>query len=175
MPNYRRSYATGACWFFTVNLQDRRQSLLIDNIELLKQCIKTVKRQRPFTINAWVVLPEHMHCIWTLPEGDTDYPGRWRAIKKAFSRAIPQVEFSTFRQIRQHRRGIWQRGYWEHWIRDETDFWRHFDYIHVNPLKHGWVSRVRDWPHSTFHLYVTTGYYSIDWCGDKTVAIMGDQ
>ena len=175
MPNYRRTYATGACWFFTVNLQDRRQSLFIDNIELLKQCIQAVKQQRPFTINAWVVLPEHMHCIWILPEGDTDYAGRWRAIKKAFSRAIPRTEFRTTGQVQQRRRGIWQRGYWEHLIRDEADFWRHFDYIHVNPFKHGWVSRVQDWPYSTFHRYVKAGFYSIDWCGENVADIAGDQ
>ena len=175
MPNYRRAYATGACWFFTVNLQNRHQTLLIDEINLLKTCIRTVKQQRPFTINAWVVLPEHMHCIWTLPEGDADYAGRWRAIKKAFSRALPPTEFRTTEQIHRRQRGVWQRKYWEHRIRDEADYWRHFDYIHVNPCKHGWVTRVLDWPHSTFHRYVKAGYYSIDWCGESAAKIAGDE
>ncbi len=175
MPNYRRAYATGACWFFTVNLQNRHQTLLFDEIDLLKTCIRTVMQQRPFTINAWVVLPEHMHCIWTLPEGDADYAGRWRAIKKAFSRALPPTEFRTAGQIRRRQRGVWQRKYWEHRIRDEADYWRYFDYIHVNPFKHGWVNQVRDWPHSTFHRYVKAGYYSIEWCGESTAKIAGDE
>jgi putative transposase len=174
MPDYRRTYATGACWFFTVNLHNRHQSLLIDEIDLLKCCIRKVQQQRPFTINAWVVLPEHMHCLWTLPAGDTDYAGRWLAIKKAFSRVLPRTEYRNTSQIHRRERGIWQRRYWEHRIRDEADYWRHFDYIHVNPLKHGWVNRVQDWPYSTFHRYVKVGFYTIDWCGDSAAEIAGD-
>jgi len=174
MPDYRRIHAKGACWFFTVNLQQRQQRLLIDEINLLKSCIKQVHKQKPFTINAWVVLPEHMHCLWTLPQGDEDYSGRWRAIKKAFSRALASTECRSATQKQRAERGIWQRRFWEHKIRDDADFLRHLDYIHLNPLKHGWVTRVQDWPYSTFHRYVAAGYYAEDWCGDMSASIDGD-
>ena len=174
MPNYRRAQVAGACWFFTVNLQQRQLHLLTEQIDLLKSCIRRVHRQLPFCIDAWVVLPDHMHCIWTLPEGDNDFPGRWRDIKKAFSRAIPDGEYRAPSRDLRRERGIWQRHYWEHLIRDASDYQHHVDYVHRNPLKHGWVQRVQDWPHSTFHRYVAAGVYSADWCGDGKGVIQGD-
>jgi len=174
MPNYRRARVAGACWFFTVNLQQRQQHLLTEQIDLLKSCIRDVHQRRPFFIDAWVVLPEHMHCIWTLPAGDCDFAGRWRDIKKGFSRAIPAGEYRAASLELRHERGIWQRHYWEHLIRDANDYQHHFDYVHRNPLKHGWVQRVQDWPHSTFHRYVAAGVYSADWCGDSKGVIQGD-
>ena len=172
MPNYRRAKITGATWFFTVNLLERHNNnLLIKEVALLKASIKKVYRAHPFEIIAWVVLPDHMHCLWKLPEGDTDYATRWRLIKSHFSKAIAPKEYRSPVRVKNGERGIWQRHYWEHWIRDEQDFQRHFDYIHRNPLKHGLVTRVSDWPYSTFHKYVKTGIYSESWCGDNSMDI----
>ena len=130
MSNYRRHYVPGGTWFFTVNLQNRQSDSLIRHIDSLRAATSMVKRAKPFTINAWVILPEHMHCIWTLPEGDSDFSARWRDIKKTFSRNIDM-------------RHIWQPRFWEYTIRNEQDYRRHVDYVYINPLKHGYVSKVR--------------------------------
>ena len=164
MPNYRRPDTTGACWFFTVNLANRReQHLLIERIVLLRDVMWKVKRDHPFRIDAMVVLPEHLHAIWTLPPGDADFKTRWALIKAGFSRGIPRTEERSASRRSRDERGIWQRRYWEHQIRDEEDFRRHVDYIHWNPVKHGWVTRVVDWRWSTFHRYVDLGIYPPDW------------
>ena len=152
MSNYRRSYIPGGCWFFTVNLQNRHSDLLTRHIDHLRAAIACAKRKRPFQINSWVVLPEHMHCIWTLPEGDSDYSGRWREIKKSFTRALAQSQ-------------IWQPRFWEHAIRNDEDYRRHMDYVYINPVKHRLVGRVSDWPYSTFHRDVRQGLYPVDWAG----------
>ena len=167
MPNYRRAYAPGATWFFTINLLERHgNDLLIREIDRLRTVIRRVHELHPFTIDAWVVLPDHMHCVWTLPAGDHDYALRIRLIKTLFARALPAIERRSDVRVNRGERGIWQRRYWEHLIRDEADFRAHLDYVHVNPLKHGLVTRVQDWPHSTFHKYVEAGVYPPDWCGD---------
>ncbi len=153
MSNYRRHYVPGGTWFFTVNLLNRHSDLLTRHIDKLRSVTQSVKRAKPFLINAWVVLPEHMHCIWTLPENDSDYSGRWRDIKKTFTRTLGMA-------------GIWQPRFWEHTIRDENDLRRHTDYICINPLKHGYVTRVKDWPYSSFHRDVREGLYPEDWAGD---------
>ena len=166
MSNYRRAYITGGTWFFTVNLLQRKNNnLLVRHIAELREVVRNVKQKYPFTIDAWVILPEHMHCVWTLPEGDVDFSTRWRLIKSGFSRRIPKTEYRSEVRIKANERGIWQRHYWEHLIRDGLDYQRHIDYVHVNPLKHGWVKQVRDWEYSTFHRYVQTGIYPADWCG----------
>ncbi|KZQ44653.1 REP-associated tyrosine transposase [Klebsiella aerogenes] len=152
MSNFRRSYIPGGCWFFTVNLQNRHSDLLTRRIDHLRAAIACAKRKRPFQINSWVVLPEHMHCIWTLPEGDSDYSGRWREIKKSFTRALAQNQ-------------IWQPRFWEHAIRNDEDYRRHMDYVYINPVKHRLVGRVSDWPYSTFHRDVRQGLYPVDWAG----------
>jgi putative transposase len=123
--------------------------------------------RHPFEIAATVVLPDHLHAIWTLPEGDADFALRWRLIKSAFSRELPDDERISASRARKAERGIWQRRYWEHTLRDENDFARHFDYIHFNPVKHGHVGRVTDWPYSTFHRMVQLGVYPEDWGGDS--------
>lgn len=174
MPNYRRAYAPGGPWFFTVNLLERHgNDLLVREIDRLRIVVNRVRQLHPFHINAWVVLPEHMHCIWTLPTGDTDFSMRWRLIKTLFSRSIPKTERRSAVRIAAGERGIWQRHYWEHLIRDEKDYARHMDYVHVNPLKHGLVKRVQDWPYSTFHRLVKEGIYPVDWCGDVSVMVPG--
>ena len=115
-----------------------------------------------------MVLPDHLHAIWTLPEGDADFATRWQLIKAAFSRALPAGEQISESRARKAERGIWQRRYWEHTLRDEQDFVRHTDYVHFNPVKHGLVYRAKDWPYSSFHRMVRLGLYPLDWGGDVT-------
>ncbi|MXR35955.1 REP-associated tyrosine transposase [Craterilacuibacter sinensis] len=164
MPDYRRLWRPGGTYFFTVTLLERHDNrLLVEHIDLLRAAVSKVKQDYPFTIHAWVVLPEHLHCVIELPEGDADFATRWRLIKSSFSRALPQGETRSASRLKHGERGIWQRRYWEHLIRDENDFVRHVDYVHYNPVKHGWVERVSDWPYSTFHRHVTQGFYPADW------------
>ncbi len=163
MPNYRRNLTPGGTFFFTVNLLDRRSDLLVTQIEALRTAVRQTHRRAPFQIDAWVVLPDHMHCLWTLPPGDTDYPARWRAIKTAFSKALPASERRSAVMVRRGERGIWQHRYWEHTIRDERDYTAHMDYTHFNPVKHGHVSHPAEWPHSSFRRCAAAGLYPIDW------------
>jgi putative transposase len=165
MTNYRRSRLAGGSYFFTVNLADRRSRLLTDHIELLRAAFRDARRRHPFTIEAIVVLPDHLHALWTLPEGDADFPTRWRLIKSGFSRRLPPSERISESRRGKGERGIWQRRYWEHTIRDDADFARHTDYIHFNPVKHWHVTRVADWPFSSFHRMVHLGIYPEDWAG----------
>ncbi|MAB96796.1 transposase [Pseudomonas sp. J237] len=168
MPNYRRIYVPGATWFFTVNLLHRQDNdLLIQHIGLLRDAVRRVKTLHPFQIDAWVVLPEHIHCVLTLPAGDSNYSLRWRLIKSTFSQSLPRGESRSNVRILRGERGIWQRRFWERLIRDEKDFREHVDYVHGNPLTHGWVCRVKDWPYSTFHRDVRNGIYPIDWGGPE--------
>ena len=167
MTEYRRAKVAGATYFFTVNCARRQDNhLLVNCIDLLGHTFRKIKNAHPFEIDAIVVLPDHLHCIWTLPEGDSDYKTRWALIKAGFSRGIPPGESRSRSRVKRGERGIWQRRYWEHLIRDDRDFRHHVDYIHWNPVKHGWVSRVRDWPHSSFHGYVRRGIVPVDWAGD---------
>src|SRR4051812_6784057 len=151
MPNYCRHRVPGGTYFFTVNLEDRRSGLLVKRLGLLRDAVQLVRAKSPFRIEAWVVLPDHMHWLWTLPDGDDDFPGRWRAIKIAFSKALPAEEYQSAAPTARGERGVWQQRYWEHTIRDDPDFAAHLDYIHFNPVKHGLVPRPADWPHSSFH------------------------
>ncbi|TMO06010.1 transposase [Pseudoalteromonas sp. S327] len=162
---YRRNYVKGGTYFFIVNLLDRNKSLLVEHIDLLRESIRFVKSQRPFYIDAWVVLPDHLHAVLTLPDDDVDYSSRWREIKKRFSKSLPKTEFLTQTRKRKNERGIWQRRFWEHTIRDDNDYWHHVNYVHFNPLKHGLVSQVADWPYSSFHRAVKQGIYANNWCG----------
>jgi putative transposase len=166
MTNYRRNFIPGASYFFTVNLTDRRLRLLIEHIELLRSAFHYARTRHPFTIEAIVVLPDHLHAIWTLPDGDADFALRWRQIKSMFSRRLPRSELISTSRLAKGERGIWQRRYWEHTLRDDDDFARHVEYIHFNPVKHGHVARVRYWPYSSFHRMVRLGVYPEDWAGD---------
>ncbi len=164
MPNYRRNRVEGGCYFFTVNLLERYQNqLLIQKIDLLRDVVRHVRVQHPFHIDAWMVLPDHMHCIWTLPQGDADYAKRIRLIKTLFSKEIPKTERYPNMRLRKGERGIWQRRYWEHTIRDERDYATHMDYLHYNPVKHGYIEKVMDWPYSTFRHHVQLGLYPENW------------
>ena len=166
MTSYRRNFVPGGSFFFTVNLADRRLQLLTDHIDTLRNAFRETRTRHAFTVEAVVVLPDHLHAIRTLPEGDADYATRWRLIKSAFSRALPTDEFVSPSRAGKGERGIWQRRYWEHTLRDEGDFSRHVDYIHFNAVKHGHVARVENWPHSSFHRMVRLGVYPRDWAGD---------
>ncbi len=166
MPNYRRNRIPGGTYFFTVNAFDRQSRLLVEHVDQLREAVRVARNRRPFHIDAWVVLPEHMHAVWTLPLGDDDYSGRWKAIKTEFSKSLAQTPFRSRAGLRPGERGIWQRRFWEHTIRDDSDYAAHVDYVHVNPLKHGLVERVRDWPHSSFHQFVAKGVYPDSWAGD---------
>ena len=170
MPRFIRAKTPGATWFFTVNLQQRHgNDLLVRHINVLRACVAQERARRPFAILAWVVLPEHMHCLWTLPAEDADFARRWHVIKTAFSRRLPARQSPNSRR----ERDIWQRRYWEHLIRDEADYQRHFDYIHINPLKHGHVRRLIDWPYSSFHRAVRQGIHGLDWAGDGSAGAAG--
>ncbi len=151
MTSYRPNFIPGASYFFTVNLEDRRQRLLTDHIELLRSAFQDARVRHPFTIDAMVVLPDHLHAIWTLPEGDQDFPNRWRLIKSSFSRGLARSEPISASRKAKGERGIWQRRYWEHTLRDNGDFERHVDYIHFNPVKHGHAPSVAAWPYSSYH------------------------
>ncbi len=164
MTDYRRLYIPGASWFFTVNLAQRKGNrLLIDNIDLLRKAFAYTKRRHPFKIDAVVVLPDHIHCIWTLPEGDSDFSTRWNILKGAFSKSLEKGERVSASRKSRRERGIWQRRFWEHGLRDQDDYSRHMDYIHWNPVKHQWVNSVKDWPYSSFQNYVKQGIYPENW------------
>jgi putative transposase len=164
MPTYKRHRMPGGTYFFTVVLANRNDSILIDHVPELTSVIQLVKTKRPFGMNAWVILPDHMHCLWTLPRHDADYPGRWWAIKSLFTRRYRRLHGGNTRKI-------WQNRYWEHAIRDQADFDRHRDYIHFNPVRHGYVSRAMDWPCSSFRYYADKGLYSTEWGSDDSVSI----
>ncbi len=176
MPNYRRVWTPGGTFFFTVTLLERRRTTLVDHVDALRTAFRHARAARPFDIIAIVVLPDHLHCIWRLPVGDDDNATRWRHIKTLFSRSIPAGERRSRRRQLKGERGIWQRRYWEHLIRDEADFLAHVDYAHINPVKHGLVAQVADWPHSSFHRYVRIGYLPADWGGNvETGAGFGER
>jgi putative transposase len=160
---YRRNFIPGGSFFFTVNLLDRRSDLLTERIDLLRQAFRTVRARHPFTLDAIVVLPDHLHAIWTLPPAEADYAMRWRLIKAFFSRGIEAGERISASRERKGERSVWQRRYWEHTLRDERDFERHCDYIHFNPVKHGYARTAGEWPHCSFHRFVELGIYPVDW------------
>jgi putative transposase len=165
MPNYRRAKIEGGTFFFTLTLADRSSNLLVREISRFRRIYGQVQKCRPFETVAMCVLPDHLHAIWSLPLADSDFAIRWNLIKSGFSRGLSAAVRSPSK-IAKREKGIWQRRYWEHVIRDDADMARHVDYIHFNPVKHGLVSRVCDWPHSSFHRYVKRGDLPGDWGGD---------
>lgn len=165
MPDYRRHRVPGGTYFFTINLLERRSDLLVRHVAALREAVRRTRSERPFHIDAWVVLPDHMHCVITLPTGDDDFSNRIKAIKIRFVRAVAPKEWRSTVRIAKGERGIWQRRFWEHANRNDEDYARHIDYIHYNPAKHGHVTRVADWPYSTFHRWAAAGAYPADWGG----------
>ena len=163
MSEYRRSQIPGGIYFFTVTLANRGSELLTQNIDLLRQAYARANELHPFKTIAICILPDHIHAIWQLPPDDARFDLRWRIIKANFSRHFEVSAERSTSKIHKREKGIWQRRYWEHLIRDERDLNRHIDYIHANPAKHGHVSQIRDWPYSSFHRFVQEGVLAEDW------------
>jgi len=167
---YRRLIAPGGTFFFTVVTFARTAWFGTgETVELLRDAFRNVIRSHPFEIDASVILPNHLHMLWTLPEGDSDYPTRWRLIKSNFTRCFTGKNDSPIisSRLKKNEQAVWQRRYWEHQIRDERDFTRHVEYIHYNPVKHGLVQTPAEWKYSSFHRYVEQGLYSLDWGADS--------
>ncbi|MBR9801141.1 transposase [bacterium] len=168
MPNYRRARVPGACYFFTV-VTYRRSSVFEsrDAQSLLGNVIRECRERWPFVVNAMVLLPDHLHAMWTLPRGDDRYSARWGYIKKQFtSRYLAETGVEqgvSAAEQKERRRGVWQPRFWEHTIQSESDFERHFDYLHYNPVKHQYVQCPHEWSASSFHRWVNAGVYSRDW------------
>ncbi|WP_197673284.1 REP-associated tyrosine transposase [Leptolyngbya sp. O-77] len=141
------------------------------NLQLLRSAFHQVQQRHPFTIDAIVVLPDHLHCLWTLPKSDANYSSRWRLLKSEFSRHCPSRYKRQRSQSRQHKgeQAIWQRRFWEHQIRDEADLIRHVDYIHYNPVRHGFVEAPKDWVYSSFHRFVQREIYEEHWRANETM------
>lgn len=168
MSRYRRANTPGATYFFTVVTYRRRTFLCDEHLRYtLREAISKVRDQYPFQIDAWVLLPGHLHTIWTLPDGDAKFPLRWQLIKRHVTRQcgelLHQPGLMTDSKTRHRESTIWQRRYWEHLIRNDADYERHMDYLHYNPVKHGLVKQVKDWPYSSFHRYVENGTYDENW------------
>jgi putative transposase len=166
MPRYLRATIAGGTFFFTLTIANRSDDLLVREVDRLRRVYRSVHSRRPFETIAICILPDHLHAIWSLPEGDADFPLRWSLIKSGLSRGLSASPQRSARHRAKRERGLWQRRYWEHVIRDEADLARHVDYIHFNPVKHGLATRVCDWPHSSFHQYVARGDLPEDWGGD---------
>ncbi len=165
MVRDRRNFIAGGTYFFTVTLADRTSRALTEHVVELRHAVRQTRSSQPFAIDAIVVLPEHLHMVMTLPDGDADYPNRWRLIKRRFTDAVLKSQLQVARASNGEA-ALWQRRYWEHTIRDEKDFECHVDYVHFNPVKHRLVERVRDWPYSSFHRYVRQRLLPEDWAGD---------
>ena len=166
MSWYRRAKIKGGTYFFTVTLADRSSGLLVEQIDLLRRAYGNVQKRLPFESVAICILPDHLHAIWALPVDDADFSLRWNLIKGGFSRGLPNAPQRSPSKLAKREKGVWQRRYWEHAIRDDADLARHVDYVHFNPVKHGLVPRVADWPYSSFHQHVARGVLPVDWGGD---------
>jgi putative transposase len=168
MSNYRRSKGEGGTFFFTVVTYDRQPILTNpQSIKIMREAWKNTNKRFPFETVAVCFLPEHIHTIWTLPEGDADYSKRWGEIKRLFSKEYLELEgIEGPRNESRKKRGeatIWQRRFWEHTIKDEQDLKCHVEYIHYNPVKHGHVLKTADWQWSSFRKFVANGLYPLDW------------
>jgi len=170
MSNYRRSNLDGGTYFFTVVTYQRRKILCDENVRsALRNAIQKTRLSYPFDIDAWVLLPDHLHCMWTLPADDSDFSKRWAMIKRSVTKQCAtgyhRDELMNQSKLKRKESTIWQRRFWEHQIHNEQDYQQHFDYIHYNPVKHAYVPTVKDWSHSSFHRHVQGGIYSADWGG----------
>ncbi|WP_297924207.1 transposase [uncultured Agitococcus sp.] len=163
MRQYIRDRTAGGTYFLTFNLLNRQQTLLTDNIDKVRQAYRLTQQHQPFSLQAMVILPEHIHWLIQLPINDDNYAARVSLFKAAFSRQMAKTEILSQSRMAKRERGIWQRRFWEHRIRDEHDFKQHMDYIHYNPVKHGYTVAAKDWPFSTFHHWVSQKVYSQHW------------
>jgi putative transposase len=171
MSNYRRDNSQGATWFFTVVTYQRREFLCDDRVRVaLRQAIRKVQTNYPFTIQAWVLLPDHFHCLWTLPEQDSNFQLRISLLKRFVTQACSEFlhrdSSSTASRRKRNESTIWQRRYWEHKLKTEKDFKHHMDYIHYNPVKHGLGQSPVEWPYSTIHQLIKKGIYAENWACD---------
>ena len=170
MRSYKRIRIADGLYFFTVNLAERHgNDLLARRIADLREAFRRTRQNHPFSIDAIVVLPDHLHCLWQLPSDDDDFPTRWRLIKARFSHGIGKGERISVNRQRKGEWGLWQRRYWEHVIRGERDYQRHLDYIHFNPVKHGYVQSAKDWPYSSFYRWVRRGVYPDNWAASSEI------
>lgn len=158
MSSYRRVRAAGASYFFTVNLAERGRTTLIDNIEVLRTAYRATVADHPVRCDAMVVLPDHIHAVWTMPRGDADYSARWSVIKARFSLAVGGGRKRPSHFARREA-GVWQRRFWEHMIRDDDDYAAHIRYCWFNPVKHGFVQNPQDWPYSSVHRDIRAGRF----------------
>lgn len=163
MPNYRRDRTPGGTYLFTVCLKDRSSRLLTDYIGLLRRAVSGTLAAQPFVIDVWVVLPDQMYCIWTLPKNDSDYSNRWKSLKGRFSRSMPDLPGFAENARRPREKGIWQNRFWEHRIRDQRDYQAHLRYCYYNPVEHGLANELNDWPYSSYHRDVRLGRFPADW------------
>ena len=164
MVRYRRNLVPGGTFFFTVAMEDRGSDVLVRRIDDSRDAFRHVRSARPFDIDAIVILPEHLHALITLPEGDSDFPTRLRLIKTRFTKSVGEAG-SAIKARDGTGRVLWERRFWEHTIRDDRDYARHVDYIHYNAVKHGYVGRAVDWPHSSVHRFIREGILEADWGG----------
>jgi putative transposase len=162
MVNYRRNLVAGGTYFFTVNLEERHRGYLIDYVSLLRRAVFEIKQNHPFNIDAMVILPDHLHAVWTMPHSDFAYARRLQLIKARFTQLL-LAEGVPIREAGRGEYRLWQKRYWEHTIRDESDFEAHINYVHINPVKHGYVARAIDWQYSSIHRYVKNGILTADW------------
>jgi putative transposase len=174
MPEYRRIRTKGATYFFTVVTHERQPILCLpESLKAMQTVFADVARRFPFGMDAWVVLPDHIHVIWTLPEADSNYSTRWAMIKKDITkhlRSSVYTDAASTESRAHHRDGsVWQRRFWEHQIRDEPDYRSHLDYIHFNPVRHGLAAGPREWKCSSFRKWVALGGYEEDWGSDGVV------
>ncbi len=170
MPNYHRIRIEGGTYFFTVVTAHRRPILTTEPARSILHDVWTAAKQlAPFETLAICLLPDHIHCIWRLPDGDANYSAQWNMIKGFFSKRYLNEEGLKQElspsQVKRREAGIWQRRFWEHAICDEDDLDAHLDYIHYNPVKHGYVEKAIDWKWSSLHRYVQKGFYDGDWVG----------
>ena len=173
MVLYRRNRVEGGTYFFTVNLADRKRALLAEHADALRNIVRDVRTELPFVIDAMVVLPDHWHAVWTLPPGDSAYTRRIRLIKARFTRHLSRAGVRMSKDARGEYQ-LWQKRFWEHTIRDDRDFEAHVNYVHINPVKHGYVKHAVDWPHSTLHRYIRDGVLPGAWACDDVAGEFGE-
>jgi putative transposase len=172
MPNYRRYPLDSRPVFLTVKTLPS-SPMLVNEWPKLRAAMQTVQARRPFETIAIVVLPDHFHALWKLPRDDEDFSTRISVIKTLFSKSIDKDEPAlSASRIARRERGIWQRRFYEHTIRDDRDLSNHIDYIHFNPVKHGYAKRTTDWPHSSFHRFVKEGALDLDWAAPPSLEIV---
>ncbi len=179
MTHYRRATAAGGTYFFTVVTYRWQRFLCDDDVRVaLRESIQQARSNHPFVIDAWVLLPDHMHCVWTLPPADADFSIRWSAIKRGLTRRVGarlhRADLMNDSKLAHGESTLWQRRFWEHQIRDAIDLQAHVDYIHFNPVKHGFVASASDWSYSSIHRYIQNGAYPTDWGGGSASMVMGD-